>query len=86
MQNPSVFSLEIVIFALVSLEKIRKSLNSSISLVIIITNLKLVLQNFLGSPYFFKTYIIGDFKLLKLVKIDKNKNFMLISFKVVKLS
>lgn len=86
MQNPSVFSLEIVIFALVSLEKTRKSLNSSISLVITITNLKLVLQNFFGLLYLFKAYIIGDFKTLKLVKIDKNKNFMLLSFKVVKLS
>ncbi len=83
MQDFGILSLEGCYFFNILLKVLWLGINSTISFVLTIINLKVVSWQFLSSIHLFRAHVFCIYKMLEVVVISKYKNFMLENFNIV---
>ena len=80
MRNLSILKFKIIIFTLIFLKKIKKSIYNYIYFFLIIINKKVVIKKLLGLINLIKAEIFYIYKLVKVDIIYKDKNLIFIIF------
>ena len=80
MRNLSILKFKIIIFTLIFLKKIKKSIYNYIHFFLIIINKKVVIKKLLGLINLIKAEIFYIYKLVKVDIIYKDKNLIFVIF------
>ena len=83
MKNLAIFSLKLIFFILVSLQKPRQSICSCICFALAIINLKIVSEEFLGPVDLSGAQTLCIHEAMKVVVVCKNKQLILATFQIV---
>lgn len=83
MQDLSVFCLKAGFFFDISLRVLRESINSPISFVLVIINLRMIPQQLLSPLDLSRTQVFDVYKMVEIVIICENKNLISAIFQLM---
>lgn len=83
MKNLEFLSLEDFFLGLASLREAKPGVRSKIRLSLVITNLQLILREFLGPLDLFGNQALGIRELAKIVVVNKNKDLVFSAFHIL---